>query len=705
MHTETNIELIHARQIAENTDTNLFLTGKAGTGKTTFLKTLKKKSHKRIVVVAPTGIAAINAGGVTIHSFFQLPFAPFVPDAVLRTAKQIYRFGKEKKRILRCMDLLVIDEISMVRADLLDAIDYVMRLHRERNRPFGGVQLLLIGDLQQLAPVVRDEEWAILSKFYETPYFFSSKALQETDYAVIELKQVYRQSDTLFLSLLNSIRANKATAATLATLNKRYMPGYTPRREEHYIRLTTHNAQAQQVNEAELAKLPSRAYSFRAEISGNFPEYSYPTDHLLTLKKGAQVMFIKNDHTPAKRYYNGMLGEVSAIDDTGLTVKSGSTEIKVERENWTNTRYTLNEETKEITEEVEGTFTQFPVKTAWAITIHKSQGLTFEHAIIDTEKSFAHGQAYVALSRCKSLEGLILETPLTPTAIITDSAVSKYSETQMRQTINDEDIQRMQRRYFGTLCEDLFGFKALWLRYGTLLRIIEEHFYKVMPALLSRYRNFESTFNEKILAVADRFHIQYTKIIESVADYNEDPVLRERLKKGAAYFAGELTPLHTLVSETNLPTDNRELKKKIEKHFGEFIEILEYRIALLMYVAENGMRVNDFLRKKAMIMPEEGNSATKKHKEKKAHKEESIKVTKDIQNPRLYKKLIAWRTEKMREQGLPAYCIMHQRAIIGIANNEPRDKHTLLRIPSIGKKSVEKYGDEILAIVRAAAEE
>lgn len=378
-----NPELQRAWQIIENTGTHLFLTGKAGTGKTTFLRNLKKESPKRTVIVAPTGIAAINAGGVTIHSFFQLPFAPFIPDTTFNTEQKHFQFSKEKINIIRSMDLLIIDEISMVRADLLDAIDSVLRRYRDQYKPFGGVQLLMIGDLQQLAPVVKETEWNMLSHYYDTSYFFGSLTLKKTTYATIELKQVYRQNDPYFLSLLNKVRENKADEQTLAELNQRYIPNFHPAKEKGYIQLTTHNYQAQQINDHELSLIKEPVFSYKAEVTGIFPEYSYPTDETLMLKKGAQIMFVKNDPSPEKRYYNGMIGEITSIDEDRFTVrtKEKNEKIIVQPEEWTNSKYVLNKETKEITEEQEGVFKQYPVKLAWGITIHKSQGLTFEHAI------------------------------------------------------------------------------------------------------------------------------------------------------------------------------------------------------------------------------------------------------------------------------------------------------------------------------------
>ena len=348
-----NPELDLAWRLVEQTGANLFLTGKAGTGKTTFLKKLRESTSKRTVVLAPTGIAAINAGGVTIHSFFQLPLSPYVPGATFdRAEKRYFRFSKTKRDIIRTLDLLVIDEISMVRADLLDAVDAVMRRYRDHGRPFGGAQLLMIGDLQQLAPVVKDDEWALLGTVYETPYFFSSKALAQAEYKTIELKTVYRQQDARFISLLNQIRDNRATDETLAALNSRCIPDFKPARESDYIRLTTHNYQAQAINDKELSLLPGREYVFDAEVDGVFPETSYPADKQLVLKEGAQVMFIKND--PEKRFFNGMIGEVVSLDAAHIVVcgKNGGPSFRLEPAEWTNSKYTLDNKSKEIKETV-----------------------------------------------------------------------------------------------------------------------------------------------------------------------------------------------------------------------------------------------------------------------------------------------------------------------------------------------------------------
>lgn len=602
---EQNSELALAWQFIENTGTHLFLTGKAGTGKTTFLRRLKQESPKRMVVLAPTGIAAINAGGVTIHSFFQIPFAPYVPESSFSTnATYRFRFGKEKINIIRSMDLLVIDEISMVRADLLDAVDEMLRRYRDHHKPFGGVQLLMIGDLQQLAPVVKEEEWQMLKKYYDTPYFFSSLALKQTEYCTIELKTVYRQNDGVFLDLLNRIRENHCDSQVLEALNRRCLPDFQPRKEEGYIRLVTHNYQAQRINNYELEQLPGRSYAFRATIDGKFPEYSYPTDEVLELKKGAQVMFVKNDSSGEHRYYNGMIGEVTAVSASSIEVraKDSGEDFLLQEEEWANAKYVLDEESKEIVEDIEGTFRQFPLKLAWAITIHKSQGLTFERAIIDASSSFAHGQTYVALSRCKTLEGLVLSAPLSARAVISDREVDRFTETARRNEPDEQRFHSLQRAYFHELLTGLFDFQPLEQVLQHYVRLIDEHLYKLYPNQLTAYKEEMERFREKVIKVAQKFGMQYNRLIDAAQNYATDKTLQERIVAGAKYFKKEMEPQYlALIGDHVLATDNKELKKQLSKAKEELNTIFLQKDDLLAYIIENGFHTADFLRQKAVL--------------------------------------------------------------------------------------------------------
>lgn len=419
-----NFELNVARFIVEKTDMSLFLTGKAGTGKTTFLRDVVRHTKKKCIVLAPTGIAAVNAGAMTIHSFFQFGLGPFVKGVI--EPKSDFRIQKSKLELIRNLQLLIIDEVSMVRADLMDHIDVELRRIRRNSKPFGGVQLLMIGDLQQLPPIAHGGEDELLRQYYKTLYFFSSTALKSMKYSCIELKTVYRQTDGHFINILNHARECTLTNQDISDLNTRYIPDFSPRPEDGYIRLMTHNRQVDYINATEMAKLDSHPFTFEAAVTGTFPEESYPTADSLTLKKGAQVMFIKND--PERRFINGTLGEVRSIDKNCIAVRlaeSGKT-IEVEPMEWQNIRYQFDDETKEISSKQIGRFKQYPLKAAWAITVHKSQGLTFDKAIIDVHAAFSPGQAYVALSRCRTLEGLVLSSPVSASVFMKDKAVDAY---------------------------------------------------------------------------------------------------------------------------------------------------------------------------------------------------------------------------------------------------------------------------------------
>ena len=553
-----------AWDIIETTNTNLFLTGKAGTGKTTFLRRLKEESSKRIVVVAPTGIAAINAEGVTIHSFFQLSFAPFIPNYNLK--EQQFRFSKQKINVIRSIDTLVIDEISMVRADLLDAVDSVLRRFRKNNLPFGGVQMVMIGDLGQLAPVAKDDE--------------------------------------RFLDILNKVRENRADAAVLSALNSRYVPDFKPRKEDGYIRLTTHNWQAQRINDHELELLPGKPYTYTATIEGKYPEMLFPTDETLTLKTGAQVMFVKNDSSADKAYYNGMIGTIAAIDAEGFTVTAKDTgeNIRVQPEQWDNTRYVLNEKTNEISEEVEGTFTQFPVKTAWAITVHKSQGLTFDHAIIDVQRAFTHGQTYVALSRCRTLEGMVLSAPLPQSAIIRDEAVDEYATHAIEHTPSEGQIEQLQRDYYLSVVSELFDFRPLMDAFNRVLDLLDGHFRRSFPKLIAEYKARTGTIKTELMDVSERFKLQYSQIVIASADYQTNALLQERLKKGAEYFARKITDVEELVKKTSVKTENKDVKKRYNDVFPALKEVVMQKRALLNCVKADGFTLHSYLRQRALVL-------------------------------------------------------------------------------------------------------
>ena len=596
-----NHELRTAWDFVENTGRSIFLTGKAGTGKTTFLKTIVENSRKRPIVVAPTGVAAINAGGVTIHSFFQLPFNPYVPGSKLESK---FDFGREKRKIIASIDLLIIDEISMVRADLLDAIDTVLRRFRDHYLPFGGVQLLMIGDLAQLTPVVTAEDEQILKPYYDTPYFFGSKALQQIDYVTIQLDHVYRQQDMSFIDILNQIREGHPTPEALSILNSHCKPTFIPKPDEPYIRLTTHNQLANYYNDTELKKLSGRSYLFHAEISGTFPDFSYPTAETLELKQGAQVMFVKNDPSAEHLYYNGRIGRVTYVDAYKILVlcEGDNEAIEVEPLEWENTRYTLNEETREIETEVQGVFKQYPLRLAWAITIHKSQGLTFDRAIIDANQSFAPGQVYVALSRCRSLEGLVLASPLGTRAIINDERVDSYIAQQEEEAQKSiAQLPALKQEYERYLLLQLFDFRSLLYQQETMVRIFAEFFYHSHASLKQLQDQTLMDIKKSVIEIAGKWQ---QKISAMTFDQLHDEEFLERVKRSATYFADTLYQIlaKPLELSAKIETNNKQAKRRLDRALSEEKETWASRRYLLVKIAEQGFSVTHYLREKQMSM-------------------------------------------------------------------------------------------------------
>lgn len=588
-----------AWDILANTGTNVFLTGRAGTGKTTFLHYLRENLFKRMVVLAPTGIAAINAAGATIHSFFQLSFAPTIPGKQRKEHK--YNFRKKKIKLIRSLDLIVIDEISMVRADILDAIDMVLRQYRNPTLPFGGVQLLMIGDMQQLPPVVKDDEWQLLRSYYDTPYFFSSHALLQTDFVTVELTHVFRQTDLAFIDILNKVRTNTIDQQTLTRLNERYIPDFSPDKEDGFIRLMTHNSQADEINRCELEQLPSPIMNYEAIIEGDFPESSYPTGSTLSLKEGAQVMFIKNDSSSDKKYYNGMIGEVVALEEKWIKVRPTHSDdiLCVGREKWENIKYDLDKN-GDLQEDVVGTFSQYPLKTAWAITVHKSQGLTFEKAVIDVHRSFAHGQTYVALSRCKTLEGLVLSAPIPQYAIITDTKVNDFANDPQHQQPDEARLDMMQRRYMLQTVEQLFTFLLLRQDLDDMVRAMREFIYKSHPRTYNRWLESADKFTE-IEKVATSFHRQYYNMIMSLPDYHDNEQLQERMRKGAEYFSKEIAYLGTLISKTTPPANNKQGKERIAALLDNMKEHYKIKRGLLDYVSTNGLVIQEYMKERTRL--------------------------------------------------------------------------------------------------------
>ena len=703
--TMSNPQLELAFNFVENTGVNIFLTGRAGTGKTTFLHKLRERSPKRMVIVAPTGVAAINAGGVTIHSFFQLPFGYYIPNSV-RKDSESRKFNKIKVKIIRSMELLVIDEISMVRADMLDAIDNVLRRYRDKNRPFGGVQLLMIGDLQQLSPVIRGEEWEVLKDFYDTPYFFDSIALKSSQYRNIELTHIYRQRDIHFIDLLAKVRSGNLDNTTLEAINKRYIEGFNPDNNEGYITLTSHNSSAKRINDTKLAQLNREEFSYNAIVEGNFPESQYPIEYKLILKKGAQVMFTRNDSE--RNYVNGTIGEIVSISEDIIEVKisDNSQIIRVEHAIWENIKYSLDSLTKEITEVIEGTFTQYPLKTAWAITIHKSQGLTFDNVVIDAANSFSHGQVYVALSRCRTLEGVVLSTPIRSTSVKKDLTVQSFTNDIEQNPLTVQNLLDDKRLYYHAILIELFDFTHMIINLRYVRRQLEENLNNLYPKLVSKWSEHLELFIREIDDVSIRFKVQIDRLMQNES-YETDAVLAERISKGTVYFKEKLEIIiMPLLSTLNVEIDNKEVGKTISGGMSRIVESHKLKMATLSSCVDC-FTIKNYLKAKATVLSTEeerkGMKSGSSKRDGSAEKETKLVVNEsdidDIINGGLFSQLRKWRTDKSTELNLPPFMITHQKVLIGIAALNPTTSKDLGRIKGVGKSFIEKYGSEVLEIV------
>lgn len=693
---EENRELELALQYVESTQVSLFLTGKAGTGKTTFLRRLSERTRKRHVVLAPTGVAAINAGGVTIHSFFQLPFCPYLPDVPeLVTEYQMpeskKQLRKSRQEVIRTLDLLIIDEVSMVRADLLDAVDMMLRRYRHSARPFGGVQLLMIGDLQQLPPVVKEEERRYLEQVYPTPFFFASKALQRLPYYTIELQRIYRQQDEEFVEMLNMVRENRLTPTLLDRLNSRYRGDFDPDDSQGYIQLTTHNAQADAVNQNRLERLETKEHCFEATVTGDFPTYAMPTDASLRLKVGAQVMFVRNNMGAG--YFNGKIGRVTAIDaERGIVVTDGEgTEIGVGRERWENIQYAINPENNQIEAQVAGTFDQYPLRVAWAITIHKSQGLTFDHVILDASRAFVYGQVYVALSRCRTLEGLVLSSRITSRCAFDNSDVAQYSRSFSDTDEMERSLPAFQQQYRYDLLQELFDLARL---HHVLLRL-NDH---VQQAVKNVYPNvakaISAVANQRmvdLIGVNERFMRQVQQLWQEGTEAAGR--LDERLRKAATYYGKEMGEMRVVLGGlSHLELDNKEQSKQLAQLLGECDGCLDVKLATLGEVAERGFDLEAYKKAKydALLQADQQPAKPKKLKA----------VDGGVEGSALYEALRNWRKMKSQERQVPAYMVLSQKTLMALTQHQPRTLQQLGTIVGVGKVTIQRYGETIIDIVR-----
>jgi ATP-dependent exoDNAse (exonuclease V) alpha subunit len=602
---EVNIEFELAKEFVQFTNKSLFLTGKAGTGKTTFLKYIKSNSSKNTVVVAPTGVAAINAGGTTIHSFFQLPFGPFVPVtaqgfndnpgfADKHSIFKNIKFNKDKIQLLMELDLLIIDEVSMVRCDVIDAIDTVLRhFRRQQFQPFGGVQVLFIGDLFQLPPVMPENEWAILKAYYDSPYFFSSEVTRQFPPLYLELKKIYRQNEQRFIDILNRVRNNEADWDDLDSLHENYDPLFKAAEDDNYIILSTHNKKVEAINSAALQRLNTEIFRFEGSVKGDFSDKAFPTDLVLQLKEGSQVMFIKNDSEPEKRYYNGKIGTIKTISEKKIIVEFPHTgrEIELEKVTWENISYVLNKQTGDVEEKVVGTFTQYPVKLAWAITVHKSQGLTFEKAIIDLGSAFAPGQVYVALSRCTSLKGMVLHSMIPRNCIMTDERVVGFAQRETARFTLQELLKKERQNYRQAKILLAFEFTQVLMFMEQFLENNKMRRNDISPTSIQLAIELVAQ-GRKLKDIADKFQKELCRIMEENDVHQQEGILLKRIEAASNYFTGFLEEwlLNPLQVHRKTVTGKKKLKKYVKEIAG-MENFLNHRIELMKQVKE--IIVND----------------------------------------------------------------------------------------------------------------
>lgn len=689
-----------AVDLVNQSSRSIFLTGKAGTGKTTFLKYIRQNCSKQMAVVAPTGVAAINAGGVTIHSFFQLPFSPFIPeskgfgsnDAIADRHSLLsrLRLTGEKKKVIQELELLIIDEISMVRCDTLDAIDTVMRHIRQRRfERFGGVQVLFIGDMFQLPPVVPDQEWQILSEFYNSPYFFDSRVILEEPPLYIEFTRIYRQSEERFIQLLNQVRNNEMDEEGLRILDSRLIPDFRRSKEDGYIILTTHNRKADAINAEELEKINGKLQLFTAEIKGEFPEKSYPVEVRLTLKVGAQVMFIKNDTADrGKRYFNGKIGTVTKIEPDKIFVqcKDEPDEIEVTKETWDNIRYSVNQGTRQLEEETLGSFIQFPLRLAWAITIHKSQGLTFEKAIIDAGDAFAPGQVYVALSRCTSLSGIVLQSKVRSSSLHSDSRIVAFSSTRSSSTELENELAIARKNYQLTVLISVYEFGLAVENCKTIIAYVGEHY----GSFSNETTGWLVGLLENINGIKDvglKFQSQLKTLF--VQEPVESSLVQDRIKASAVFFKTKLGDAINYLQKSPAVTDSRLHAKQYNDSLREIFAQL-YLKRYLIQGMENGFSLEAYQqRKRGFILPSFSVNA------------DATASQQPIESPHpvLHLQLRRLRDSICSKADLPIYIVASTSTLHEMARYLPQSLTELRKISGFGDAKVEKYGQEFLDLI------
>lgn len=677
-----------AEEFIQLTNCSVFLTGKAGTGKTTMLRQIRDVAFKQTAVVAPTGVAAINAGGTTIHSFFQLPFSPFIPTIEAKKsfiAKQ--QVNNVRRKIYRELELLIIDEVSMVRADVLDAIDTVLRHYRFRpNEPFGGVQVVFIGDMYQLPPVCVGEEWDLLRRYYETPYFFHSQAIRQDPPIYIELDKIFRQSNQQFINLLNEVRNNQLTPDTFRLLNHCYQPNF--RNVDEYITLTTHNASADAINNDELAKIDAPYYKFMAHIDRDFPERIFPTEIELILKLGAKVMFIANDMAQPRRYYNGKIGEITEINNNEIWVTcEGETEaIKVSLEVWENKSYTIDPKTNQIEEKLLGTFTQYPLRLAWAITIHKSQGLTFDRVVIDAAAAFASGQVYVALSRCRSLDGIVLTSQINPNSLAVDPQIVRYSEQRLPIVELERQVELFKSRYSIQLIAKLFSLEDLMSHTFSFVNYIK--------TVLDDFNEDTAPYLDEVLKRVNDLYAVAQRFVAQLLSFNpKSDILRiaERVKAASGYFVPQLDDLLILIESSPAITESKVEAQDYIDRLQAVFEIASQLRHIITGIADDISVINYFDVKQSYKVPP--------FKVKAYVVEREVKMLK-TEHPKLYKMLATWRNEYCKENNIPAFQMFSNATLVEVSNRLPIELESLIKIKGFGKIKIQRFGKECVDIVR-----
>ncbi len=689
----TNPELELAFEFVSQTNRHVFLTGKAGTGKTTFLHRVRKEVVKRMAVVAPTGVAAINAKGVTIHSLLQLPFG-VLSEEKLRETLRTRRYSGKKLDLIRNLDLLIIDEISMVRADVLDAIDTVLRDLRRSSKPFGGLQLLMIGDLHQLSPVVKNTEGSELRERYKTPYFFGARVFQEAPPRVVQLKHIYRQKDERFIHLLNEVRHNRMTEDVLRMLNARFQPDLSPTEAAGYITLTSHNNSANNINAEHLRRLETPLHHFRAEVKDKFPESMYPNTPQLSFRVGAQVMFNKND-TVDQLYYNGKIGRIARIEEDKITVSCPGEEIAitVEPVTWENRKYSVDPTTKDVTEETVGSYTQHPLRLAWAITIHKSQGLTFDRVIIDAAAAFAHGQVYVALSRCRTLEGILLHSRIGQDSVRTDGTVSRYTQRAEDNPPTAHELWTDKQAFQHECLREAFNFNRLGQQGGLLRRVLLEHERSISGSGTEAFLRLKNELEDKLIAIGKGFHPQLFEYARLDTFLVDQPELATRLTAAAGYFLPLIRDhFRPGMDKLELLSDNEKVRQQLKDRVGD-IRLELFTKQRVFEVIAGGFSTEAYLRARS-------GAALDFATANRGRKKKKVTLGEGTPNRALVQTLIDWRRKVADAQNISAFKVLSSRSLLEISERLPTSRTTLLQISGFGSKGYASYGEQILTIVQ-----